>query len=882
MIKCIGEILNAAKGAITRKEAEAIIAEIEKRFNAQMPKKDVSLSRRMDLKKDPAAMTTQERMVLAAEEAFNDTLKEKQNTVKRAQLQVKIQADAQQRIAQYGHGAKGVQEYLLRDVANKAKGIEELLMAELYQGLEPYMTATGHKMAVDQQLEVLKFIADPELHRRDATADASPAELLARAFRRMEDRVHARKNGAGADIGYIPGHFPQAWEPNSVRWFGLDWKQKLDFRPEWAGGKSATIARMREKARAAWVDYLMPKLDRSRYVDETTGQPLNDDQVREVMGNVWQTIASHGLSGIDPATAGGGGQTALAKQLAAHREIHFSDPAAFLEANNAFGSRDLFTAMVSNVRRHANEIAMLESLGPNPDSGFRTALAYGQRFGAEKTTFGREGSTLATHIWDEITGRSNMIAEDKFDLIARVMQGARNMITSAKLGMLPFSQVVDVAGFHAIATSDGLGMGEGYRAILQMLNPLNKADRELARKHGLLASMVINDVAMRYGDETRGVGWTSRAADATVTWSGAKFWTDSMLQAFQLLIGSHVAGARDLAFHELDPQFRLMMERNGITPEHWDIIRSAEAAKIGDFEAVTPWAVKGATSRQMDSAASIPGAAGARADVAAERMVQEAAERYAALLSDESRVAILHPNKKDQAYIKGATRAGETPGEFMRSVFLFKSFSLALLTRHVPRVFSGEYGPASSRAEVGAKLLVGMMLTGGLAVQLKEIFKGKNPRDMTDPAFWYAAFMQAGGLGIFGDFFLADANRFGGGFVSSVGGPVAGLIQDTQRLTLGNAQTAMDGKQHKKSFNQDFAGDAIQFAKNYAPMMNLWYTRLALDHLFFYQVQESINPGYLHRMKQRTRSENNQTFWWDPNSPLPESGPSLETAIGGN
>ena len=896
MIKCIGEIMAAAKGAITKKEAETIIKEIEKRFNAQMPKKDVPLSRRLDLKDDPAAMTTQERMVLAAEQAFQDAVKEKQGTVKRAQLQVKTVAEAQQKVALYGHGTKGVQELLLRDVASRAKGIEELLMAELYQGLEPYMTATGHKMDAEEQLKVLKFIADPDLHKRDAAADASPAELLARTFRIIEDRVHARKNGAGADIGYIPGHFPQAWDPNSVRWFGLDLKQKLNFVP---GRSQTVITRMREKARAAWVEHVLPKLDRSRYLDEQTGEQLNDEQLTDVMGNVWQTIASHGLSGLDPAAAAGG-TSSLAVSLAAHREIHFADPASFLEANNAFGSKDLFTSMVSNIRRHANDIAQLEALGPNPEAGFKSALAYGKQFGAERSTYGREGSTMAERIWDEITGRSNMISEDKFDLISRVMQGARSMIVSAKLGMLPMSQLVDVASFHAIAKSDGLGMGEGYRAIFQMLNPLNSADRVLARKHAMLATMVINDVAMRYGDDTRGVDWTSRAADATITWSGAKYWTDSMIQSFQMLISSHVAEARDLAFNELDPQFRLMMERNGIGEQHWDIIRSAESVNIGGkttenktdttrqtateggFNVITPWMVKKAISQEMDASASISGAQGARAEAAAQVTVQETAERYAAMLSEESHVAILHPGKKEQALIKWGTKPGEMPGELMRSVFMFKSFSVALLTKHLPRLTNAEFGPVKSRAEVGAQLLVGMMLTGALAVQLKEIFKGKNPRDMTDPAFWGAAFMQAGGLGIFGDFMLADANRFGGGFVSSLGGPVAGMVQDVQKLTVGNAMTATDGKKRKRGPVEDFAGDSIQFAKNYAPLMNLWYTRLALDHLVFYQIQEALNPGYLQRMKQRTKSQNNQTFWWDPHDSTPESGPSITEAFGGN
>jgi hypothetical protein len=152
---------------------------------------------------------------------------------------------------------------------------------------------------------------------------------------------------------------------------------------------------------------------------------------------------------------------------------------------------------------------------------------------------------------------------------------------------------------------------------------------------------------------------------------------------------------------------------------------------------------------------------------------------------------------------------------------------------------------------------------------------------MTQPEFWGKAFMQAGGVGIFGDFLLNDANRFGGGFVSTLGGPVAGLISDVQRLTAGNVEQAMDGKKRKKTASQDFAGDAIQFTKNYAPLMNLWYTRLALDHLLFFHAQEAVNPGYLKRMERRTKHENNQTFWWNPSDAMPQGLPDMSEAIKG-
>jgi len=136
-----------------------------------------------------------------------------------------------------------------------------------------------------------------------------------------------------------------------------------------------------------------------------------------------------------------------------------------------------------------------------------------------------------------------------------------------------------------------------------------------------------------------------------------------------------------------------------------------------------------------------------------------------------------------------------------------------------------------------------------------------------------AAAAQSGGLGIYGDFFFADYNRFGQGFAETAGGPVAGLVGDALKLSIGNLrQAAADEK-------TDAGAETVKFVKNYF-VPNLWYTRAALDHLLFYQVQEAINPGYLGRMTRRVEKENNQTFWWNPEDSLPEGPPDLGKALG--
>jgi hypothetical protein len=241
------------------------------------------------------------------------------------------------------------------------------------------------------------------------------------------------------------------------------------------------------------------------------------------------------------------------------------------------------------------------------------------------------------------------------------------------------------------------------------------------------------------------------------------------------------------------------------------------------------------------------------------------------MLAEEADTGMLTPDVRTHAIINESTTPGTLWGEFARSMMLFKTFSIAMVTKALPRIFAE--GAGHSRASVAAQWAIGMMVGGAISMQLKDFAKGRNPRDMADPGFWGAALLQSGGMGIFGDFLLQDANRFGGGLANTIAGPVAGFASDLQKLTVGNVQQAAEGTDTK------FTAEAIQFAKNYAPLMNLWYTRLALDHLLFYHVQEAANPGYLRRMRQRTAREQNQSFWWAPDDNLPAGPPDLAEAF---
>ncbi|WP_447439267.1 hypothetical protein, partial [Salmonella enterica] len=59
---------------------------------------------------------------------------------------------------------------------------------------------------------------------------------------------------------------------------------------------------------------------------------------------------------------------------------------------------------------------------------------------------------------------------------------------------------------------------------------------------------------------------------------------------------------------------------------------------------------------------------------------------------------------------------------------------------------------------------------------------------------------------------------------------------------------------------EDTAASLLRIAQNNTPFLNLFYSRIVLDHLLFYSIQEALNPGSLRRTEQRIQKENDQQF----------------------
>ena len=89
-----------------------------------------------------------------------------------------------------------------------------------------------------------------------------------------------------------------------------------------------------------------------------------------------------------------------------------------------------------------------------------------------------------------------------------------------------------------------------------------------------------------------------------------------------------------------------------------------------------------------------------------------------------------------------------------------------------------------------------------------------------------------------------------------------------------NIDKALEGK------TTHTAAETLKLARSNAPLVNLWYTKAAIDHAGMHALQENLSPGYLARMKQRAAKEWWQGYWWAPGSGGPDRAPDVGKAVG--
>lgn len=773
-------------------------------------------------------MSGAQRLQAAAETAQRAALETAEKTAERRASNLLAQARETQRLGTRAAtlAAQGRADAHHAALFERMRTIDDYVSGVRNESLSGLMDAID---AVSPRF--LGLMDDPKAVRAFARAvmDGKAADPVftqaAKTYTEAMEALRLRANAAGADIGKLDyGYLPQPHDVGRVARAGAD---------EWARA-------------------VLPRLARERYTD-ADGAVMGDEAVIDLLRNAWESIATEGRNQRVPGQVRRGSRASRFDD--AHRAIHFKDADSYLDYLAEFGRGSMMSAIHAHVGQMARTIGLMEEFGANPTSTFRLLKDTAEK---ADNVQGVTGS-LATldMVWDTLNGTNAQPVSAKR---AQFFQGVRNFTVAAKLQGVMLSSITDAPLQVIVAKSAGVPVFK--EGIPSLFAGVGKDKKRIAHELALGVDEIAGEMA-RWHQDHLAQGWTHKLANTTMRLTLVQAWTDALRRGYSLTLSGTLERQRRTAWDELHAGDKIRLEAAGVTAQDWKVWQLAEAT-----------AVDGAALLTKDGIRAIPAAALEAAGLTS-RDVNRATARLLGYLDQEARTAVLSPDIMTRAMVQQGTRAGTWGGESLRCLMLFKSFAFGIIDKHLRRLRN--IPTAQGKAAYSVAMMTSLTLFGAISVQLKDLARGKDPRDMTTGKFWMAAFLQGGGVGILGDVLYTGMGgnaRGGQANWTNLLGPVFGQAADVADLTLGNLYRAAQGKE------TDFADDALRAVRYNAPFINLWYLRAAVDHLVMHDMQEAVSPGYLRRMRKRSRREWGQEYWWEPGEAAPERLPSAEAAVG--
>lgn len=227
-------------------------------------------------------------------------------------------------------------------------------------------------------------------------------------------------------------------------------------------------------------------------------------------------------------------------------------------------------------------------------------------------------------------------------------------------------------------------------------------------------------------------------------------------------------------------------------------------------------------------------------------------EKFLGTMDDWISTITPTPGAKERSIVHKGTRTGTLEGETLRSFMLFKTYPSMFMHRVLPQLYYD-----TGRGGVAATLLT-TMLMWYVGDSLKALSRGQTPRDMSKPENVYQMMIQSGFGGLYSDIMMANYNQYGRDFWSSVGGPVAGQINNAFQLGSGltHWRQTEDGNWRPELTPKM----AISKVRRALPSLHLEQT--ILDNTIIHAMMEASDPGYQQRMNEQLQERTGQQTLW--------------------
>ena len=666
------------------------------------------------------------------------------------------------------------------NVEARTQAIYNRINSKMYELKEEFRTKNfGLSQNIEMMHETLRYLKHGKVKNQKMLTDV---KRVADQWKEAAEKIKALRNQAGARIG------------------------KLE---DWILPQSHDTRKLRKAGYPTWKKSIIGKLDRAR-IESEQGRPLED-----VLESAYKNITSPKVE-----TSTGRNGSVVAKRHEESRVLHFKDAEDMIIYNNEFGNPDIFATMDAHIRTQANEIAMMQIMGSNPEATLNKLKELARADG-----MGTNAETLLDAQWRQSSGMADgdSIVSDADARIAAIAGGFRSIKVASLLGSATISSLADIGNIVLGSGYRGLSSiniaGRSIQTLLQEATTIGKVGKniELANRIGVVSEFANASLANSRFAESTGSGLLQKSAEVVIRASGLGSYTTSLRASFGLELAANLA---ENFIKKLDDiPFANMLKEYGIEKAEWDIIRKTQ-----------PKDIKKAKFLDIDKIYEVD---------------EELGYRVSEMITNEMNSFVIMPGDRVRKWTTAGKAKGTLGGEAARTITLFKSFPIAVTMMHLNRL--GKIEGTLGKVAYAGKVIGVNTIMGGMTLWAYDLATGKTPRSVDRPEFVMEALAKSGGLGVFGDFFIGMKDtQYGTNFSSILMGVPASELDRFVKLSQGLITRDADKT----------VSNAYNLAKGYIPGQNLWYTRAVIERTVGDFMNEAIDPDYHKRIRRRDKALN--------------------------
>lgn len=573
--------------------------------------------------------------------------------------------------------------------------------------------------------------------------------------------------------------------------------------------------------------------------------------------------------------------TPFSKLSQKQRKIFFKDAESLIQYRNKYGDLDFQASVISTVAATGKKLGILQTLGVDYENNLRelvdefikSAPTPEQRI--QLTNYSK---TNMLNMLKSVDGRANRPFSESW---ARFGSNLRAWTSMTKLGAVTLASINDLATTGSFL--DRLGMGHGILFNIaqqggKIFTKFSPERKEMLGSLGIYNDGRLSD-AFRDGQADDINQTLSKLVSTSMKIFGIDAWTNGGRMSAADSFMNYTSRFTDKTHDKLSPGMQKYLNNFGIGEDEWNLLRKTNQKQIDGNNYLVPQEIDN-IKQQIGSYLREKGTADNILAPAVDRYANELKAKLINYYHDGLSHMIIEPDAGTKYYSTwGGLEPGSMGGEMARYTSQFKSFSIGFVRKVLfDQMFEdsdtalGNFktlkGTTKTTMNMG-KLIAASTLLGYVSGVLTDVSNGKNPRPLLDEdgnidkKTLTASLLRGGGAGIYGDFLFGSTNRFGGGILATLAGPVIGGSGMDLYNSYQDMKSIPGADSPEKKAKQTAAG-LLRLAQSNTPFINAFYLKGATNYLFFQGLQEYLNPGYLRRLERSAKKNNDQTYMLPP------------------